>query len=118
MNRWLFWTPRLLGILYAIFISLFALDVFGVGYGFWETIVALLIHLIPTGLVLVALILAWRWEWTGSVLFPLLGALYLIMAWGQFPWSVYVIVAGPLFLIGVMFLIDRLYKARPGQVTR
>jgi hypothetical protein len=34
-RRMLFWTPRLLSILFAIFISLFALDVFGEGYGFW-----------------------------------------------------------------------------------
>jgi len=39
------------------------------GYGFWETILALLIHLVPTGLVLVALAIAWRWDWAGTILF-------------------------------------------------
>ena len=34
-NKWkrvLYWTPRVLGILFALFISIFALDVFGEGY--------------------------------------------------------------------------------------
>ena len=34
----LFWTPRILCILFAIFISLFALDVFGEGYGFFRVL--------------------------------------------------------------------------------
>ena len=29
----------------------------------WKTILALLIHLVPTSLVLLALAIAWRWEW-------------------------------------------------------
>jgi len=102
----LVWTPRILGIVYAIFVSLFALDVFSVGYGFWEAIGALLIHLIPTGVVLAVLLIAWRWDWMGGILFIILGGLYLILAWGGFPWSVFVIMSGPLFLIGLLFLLN------------
>ena len=40
VKRTLFWAPRILCILFAVFVSLFALDVFGEGYGFWETILA------------------------------------------------------------------------------
>lgn len=110
LKRVLFWAPRVLGILFALFISLFALDVFGVGYGFWETILALLIHLVPVYLILVALAIAWRWERVGSILFVALGFLYIITAWGQFPWSVYLVVAGPAFLIGILFLVDWFYR--------
>ena len=111
LKRILYWTPRLLGILFALFISLFALDVFGAGYGIWETILALLIHLIPTYLLLIALVIAWRWEWTGTVLFTTLGVLYIVDDWGKFHWSVYLAIAGPAFLLAVLFLIDWLYRA-------
>ncbi len=37
MKQFLFWSPRVLTILFALFLSLFALDVFGEGYGFWAT---------------------------------------------------------------------------------
>ena len=66
VKRFLFWLPRVLSALFAAFISLFALDVFGAGYGFWETIWALFVHLIPTWLILAALAISWRWEcWAG-----------------------------------------------------
>jgi hypothetical protein len=110
LGQILFWAPRILGILFAIFISIFALDVFDAGYGFWETLLALGMHLIPTGLVLVILLLAWRWAWLGGILFPVLGLLYLVTAWGRFDWSAYVVISGPLILEGILFLVDWRYR--------
>ena len=111
VKRLLFWTPRILCILFAVFVSLFALDVFGEGYGFWETIQALLMHLVPTGVILIVLAISWRWEWVGGVLFIALGVLYLAMSWGRLHWSAYLVISGPLFLVGVLFLINWLYRA-------
>jgi hypothetical protein len=106
----LFWTPRALTALFAIFISLFALDVFGEGYGFWETVLALLMHLIPTGIVVLLLVIAWRWEWAGGILLIALGLLYLIGFRGQH-WSAYVIISGSLFVVGALFLLNWWYGA-------
>jgi hypothetical protein len=99
-----------LGLLFAIFISLFALDVFMEGYSFWETIWALLMHLIPTAIFLLALAIAWRWEWIGGVLFILLGILYIVLFWEPDGWEVYLIISGPLFLLGTLFLLDGFIK--------
>jgi hypothetical protein len=101
-----------MAILFALFLSMFALDVFGEGYGFWETILALFMHLIPVYVLLIALALAWRWEWVGAVVFLGFSVWYMITAWGQFPWSVYLIVAGPPFLIGMLFLFNWWYKPK------
>ena len=97
-RRLLFWTPRVLCILFALFISLFALDVFGEGYGFWETLWALLVHLVPT--------FAWRWEWVGGILLIALGLFYIILAGSRVDWGATLLIAGPLFLVGVLFLFD------------
>lgn len=105
----LFWTPRVLAVLFAAFISIFAFDVFDGGYNFWETILALLIHLIPTAVVLLVLALSWRWEWIGGIMYPVLGILYLIAFEGQH-WSAYLLIAGPLFLIGALFWLNWLYR--------
>jgi hypothetical protein len=102
-RRLLFWTPRVLCILYAMFLSLFALDVFGQGYGFWGTILALVIHLVPTYIVLIALVIAWRWEWVSSLLFLGLGVFYLLETGGRFSWSTYLLISGPLFLLAILF---------------
>jgi hypothetical protein len=50
------------GLHFAGFISLFALDAFEENPGFWNSTLALLIHLIPTGLLQLILAVSWRWE--------------------------------------------------------
>jgi hypothetical protein len=109
-GRALYWAPRILGILFALFISIFALDVFSEGYNLGETIIALIMHLIPTALVVVALIIAWRWEWFGAVLFAALGLGYILMTQGRFDWVTYLVIPGPLFLTGALFLANWLYR--------
>jgi hypothetical protein len=105
-RRWLFWTPRVLGIAFALFISLFAMDVFGGHYPLSQLLVALGMHLIPTALVAIALIVAWRWEWVGAVLFFGLGVAYIVSMWGRFGWDTYALIAGPAFLMGLLFLLN------------
>ncbi|MCD4671418.1 MAG: hypothetical protein K8R77_02035 [Anaerolineaceae bacterium] len=102
----LHWAPRVLGILFAVFISVFALDVFGEGYGFWETIGALLIHLVPTYLIVGAVLLGWRWKWPGGVLFIGLAVFYIVMTRGRMDWVVYLLIPAPAALIGILFLVD------------
>ena len=112
VKRVLFWTPRVLCILFALFLSLFAMDVFGEGYGFWETILALLIHLVPVYIVLIVLVIAWRWEWVGAILFIAFAVFYLVWSWGRFHWSAYLGISGPLVLLGVLFLLNWIYRAQ------
>src|ERR1017187_5010202 len=57
-RRTLFWAPRVLSIAYIAFLSMFALDVFGEEHGFWRILLALTMHLIPTFVLIVALLLA------------------------------------------------------------
>lgn len=105
-NRCLYWTPRILCILFAGFLAVFALDVFEMQLGFWQTALALLMHLIPTGLILLGLIIVWRREWIGAVLFPLLAALHLWSMWGRLDWSAYALIEGPLVLLGILFWLN------------
>ena len=62
----LFWIPRILAILFIIFISLFALDTpFGLGF---------LIHIIPTFIFISCLVIAWFRPKIGGILFAVAGA--------------------------------------------
>ena len=55
------------------------MDVFDEHLGFWPTLQALGIHLIPTLVLIVALIFAWRREWNpGVVVYGVMGVLYLV----------------------------------------
>ena len=110
-RRLLFWTPRVLTILFAVFVSAFALDVFGEHYGPGQLLVALGMHLIPTALIVAALLVAWRWEWVGAVLFFGLGAAYIVTVHGRASWDWYLFIAGPAFLIGLLFLLNWRHRA-------
>jgi hypothetical protein len=111
-KRLLYWTPRILCLLFAAFLSIFALDVFSEDYSFWETVVALIMHLVPTFVVLIVLAISWRWEWVGAVIFSTLGVLYIVMAWGRFPLSVYFVISGPLFVVAGLFLANWILRGR------
>ena len=110
--RFIFWAPRILCVLFAIFLSMFALDVFGESNGFWNTALALLMHLVPTALVALLLALAWRHEMVGAIAFAALGVLYIVFAWGRFHWSAYVGISGPLFIVGGLFFANWALKHR------
>ncbi len=114
-RRGWYWLPRGLGLGFALFVSLFALDIFDLRLGFWETLVGLAMHLIPTAILVVVLALAWRWDWVGGVAYPLLGALYLWQARGL-PWTNHLTLAGPLVVIGLLFWANWLSqrRRRPG----
>jgi len=109
VRRLLVWAPRVLCIGFIVFVSLFALDVFGEGQGFWRTILALLMHLIPTAILVVGLVVSWRWEWVGGIFFTGTGFLYLTWAWGHY--IPILGISGPLFLVGVLFLVNWLKRA-------
>jgi hypothetical protein len=103
-KRLLFWSPRLLCIAFAIFLSLFALDVFNEHLGFAGTLLALVMHMIWPASVVAVLALAWRWEWVGAVLFAALGVFYAATVRGHLDWKL--VISGPLFLLAALFLVN------------
>jgi hypothetical protein len=111
----LYWTPRALCIAFAVFIGLFALDVFDEGRGFWGTSLALLMHLIPSFLLLVVLALSWRRERVGGILFTGLAVLYVAWAWNKpfAGWATFLLIAGPLVLTGALFLLNGYDRGSP-----
>ena len=104
--RLLYWIPRVLCIVFILFTSLFALDVFSESKGIGQIILDLLMHLIPTFILTIVLILTWRREWIGGILFISMGFLYIINMWGKFPLATYILMAGPLIIIGILFLLN------------
>jgi hypothetical protein len=67
------WAPRVLCILAILFISMFALDSFDPKLTIWQQIGGFLIHLIPTYILIALLIIAWKWELIGGIIFMAIG---------------------------------------------
>lgn len=117
INKFLYWTPRIVSIMFILFLMLFSLDIFEGNYGFWGTILGLFIHNIPALILAVVLLISWKREWIGGVVFTLAGVLYMILTirseiewYIALSWSL--IIAGPAFVIAGLFFANWFLKRR------
>ena len=119
ISKFIYWSPRILGLLFVLFLMIFSLDVFGEGLSVSQVIIGLFIHNIPALFLLIILIISWKYEIVGGVVFILAGLLYILMLalnprfeWYMISWSI--IIAGPAFLVGFLFILNwqkkRLHK--------
>ncbi|HNS34406.1 MAG TPA: hypothetical protein PKG83_04310 [bacterium] len=104
------WLPRILGIVFVLFLALFSLDVFDGTNGFWLTVVALFMHNIPSLALLVVILLSWRYPLVGAIVFGLAGLAYVVMVAVNQSWYIAIswslIIAGPAILIAVLFFLS------------
>ncbi len=122
-DKFVRWAPRILAILFILFLAMFSLDVFEPGRGFWETAVALFMHNLPALFLAAVLVAAWRREIIGGIVFILAGLLYAAMIaakalQGNFEWymlSWILTIAGPAFLVGILFIVSWQQRKRRGN---
>lgn len=76
-NKLLYWTPRIFAILAILFMMMFSMDCFEMGGK--DALICLVMHNIPAFIILIVLIIAWKWELIGGILFvaaSFAGAIY------------------------------------------
>ncbi len=91
--------------------ALFSFDVITPELSFWQIAVGLFMHNISVFILLAALIISWKHEIVGGIVFILAGLLYIIFAVQRAPgWHMVLIwslmIAGPAFFIGILFIIN------------
>jgi glucose-6-phosphate-specific signal transduction histidine kinase len=106
----LLWSPRILGVLVCLFLSLFGLDAFGGGRTFVEALPDFLIHIAPMLVLLGVVAVSWRWEWVGGVVFTGLAAAYAFIARRHLAWIP--TISGPLLVVGALFLWSWAHRRR------
>ena len=122
--------PRLIARIIALaaiaFVSLFALDAFGHGKPFWVQIKDFLIHLIPSFVLLIAFVIAYKRELIGGIIFILIGLF-------NAPWifrnnygmnesvgmsiMIVSILLGPFIIAGVLFLVSYFQTKRKERLV-
>jgi len=100
-NKVLFWTPRILAILYILFIGIFSLDSEGTG---------IIIELLPAVLLIVILIFTWRKPISGGVIFLILGILFTLFFDTTRTVLTFFLISFPPILIGVLLLLSKILK--------
>lgn len=108
LNQILKWTPRFLGILFIIIVTPLAFDVFGQGTGFWKTLAGFLLHLIPSFVLILLLVSAWKWPLSGGTGFIILGILYIVWSSGTGRGADFIYIT--LFVTGLLFFASWLMK--------
>ena len=97
----LLWSPRILGVLVCLSLSLFALDAFGGGKTFIQALPDFARHVAPMLFLLAVVAVSWRWEWVGGLVFTGLAAAYAYFARNHMDWIVGI--ACPLLIVGILF---------------
>jgi len=121
ISKFVYWTPRILSIIFLVFLTLFSFDVISPELSFWQILGGMFMHNIPVFFLLAILIISWKYEIVGGIAFILAGLLYigrLLMMilmnsphqWYMLAWSI--TISGPAFLIGILFLIGWFRKKK------
>ena len=122
--RFIFWLPRIICIIAILFISVFALDAFRPELTVLQQIQAFAMHLIPSFILLLILIIAWKWELVGGIIFLLVGLGFSPLVFmhnyrmnGSVGMSLMIIamITFPFILVGVLFMLG--YRMNRKQTT-
>jgi hypothetical protein len=100
-----YWSPRVLGILAVLFMMLFSLDCFEEGLQLGEQLLCFLMHNIPSLIIIGILMVAWKWERIGGILFlaaALAGMIFFNVFRGN--WGALIIMT-PFVVTGVLFIL-------------
>ena len=105
----LFWIPRVLAILFILFVSVFAFDAFTSEAPFIQELGRFVLQLIPTSFALIiTLLISWRKPLIGGIIFILWGlaiAFYIGMIRGSVVFYTISFISFPVIVIGALFII-------------
>ena len=111
ISKFVYWAPRVLSIIFILFLALFSLDVISPELTFWQIVLGLFMHNIPVFILSIILAISWKYEIVGGISFILAGLAYIFFTLGrnEFQWYflVWILqISGIAFFIGILFLIN------------
>lgn len=125
-DKILHWLPRVLGILAIAFISIFALDAFDPKLTLWQQLVAFAIHLVPSFFLLVILIIAWKKEFIGGLIFLVIALLFTPLIFVHnfrmnnsigISLAIVASINLPFIIMGLLFILSHKRKKKKDQDT-
>jgi hypothetical protein len=115
------WIPRVLCVIAILFISLFAFDSFSSDRTFLQNLPGFLIHLIPSLVLTLLLILAWKRELIGGIVFTIVGLVATPFIYNinfhhnqsvGISLSIIFAVTLPFILIGILFIVSHYIRKK------
>jgi len=115
------WSPRILCIGAILFVSMFALDSFEPGIPLSQQLINFSIHLIPTYVLLALLIVAWKWQFVGGILFTVVGIVMSPFVYSMnlhrthSVWTslmIVLMITVPFIVVGILFILSHFMKKK------
>jgi len=112
LTRFLYYTPRIAGILMIVFVALFALDVFAGNAPFWQKILGFIIHAAPAIILAILMIFAWRKPVVGFIVFGIAAVTFLRFVFMSRDFSAinFIMFVAPMALVSALFWINWKWK--------
>jgi len=104
----LIWIPRIITILFILFLSLFALDAFSGDSPLLQKLTGFLIHMIPSLILAVTLIFTWKIPVAGGCILLLTGLLFTFAFHTYRSFSTFMLISFPLAVAGILFIVFEL----------
>lgn len=114
-SKIIYFLPRILSIIFILFLSIFSFDVFGENIGFFQAILAFFIHSLPSIFLILITIIAWKFDLVGAITFFSAGILYILLVGFNRPWSWYAFISGPAFFVGILFFLSWLQRRKKSK---
>jgi hypothetical protein len=114
---WLKWAARIICILAIMFVMMFSMDCFEGGYSFKDALTCFAMHNIPAFLIIISLVIAWKWEIIGGALL-VIASIVMIYYFKGFQGNIWaIILASPFLLAGVIFILHEYLTKRRNRAA-
>jgi len=104
------WIPRITGLLMVLFIGMFALDAFDPHLAVYRQILNFLIGLVPAYIVLATVIIGWKWDLAGCLIYLVLTLSYTFLSYKHPLWLLGISL--PLLILSILFFISWYLKRK------
>ena len=120
-TRVLYWLPRIICIIGILFISMFSIDTLNSELTIWQQILSLSMHLIPSFVLIFLLLLSWKRELIGGIIFMIIGLGFSPIIFihnfkmNQSIWmslGVISVITIPFAIVGMLFIVSHYRKKK------
>ena len=115
------WTARVICMLAIAFVMMFSADCFGGNVKLSEQLLCFFMHNIPSFILIIWLLIAWKWEFIGGLTFVFMGLLASLFVFNlnynrnHSVWmslSIILMITFPFVVVGILFLVSDWLKKK------
>lgn len=110
LRKIFYWSARVLGIFMVTAVARMHLQAVDFNLPFGQALVSLFSHLWLTLILVIALVIAWRWEIVGAIIYGLIAGYFTLDIRSDSELIYYLLFVVPYAIVAMLFLISGLMK--------